>query len=218
MYCYGGPGSNTVNNEWDYLDMWHRMLASKGYIVVSVDNRGTAFRGNEFKKSTYKQLGKLETNDQIEAAKYIASLNYIDKDRIGIWGWSFGGYLSLLSILKGNDIFKMAVAVAPVTNWRFYDNVYTERFMQKPQDNPDGYDNNSPINFVKNLKGKLLIIHGSADDNVHYQNTIEIVKALNNANKQFDMHIYPDKNHGIYGGITRYHLFTKMTNYIISNL
>jgi len=218
MYCYGGPGSNTVNNEWDYLDMWHRMIASKGYIVVSVDNRGTAFRGNEFKKCTYKQLGNLEANDQIEAANYLSGLPYIDNERIGIWGWSFGGYLSLLSILKGSGVFKMAIAVAPVTNWRYYDNIYTERFMQKPQDNPEGYDENSPVNFVKNLKGKLLIIHGTSDDNVHVQNTMEIVKALNNANKQFDMHLYPNKNHGIYGGATRYHLFTKITNYIYNNL
>ena len=218
FYCYGGPGSNTVNNEWDYLDIWHRMMASKGYIVVSVDNRGTAFRGVEFKKCTYKKLGKLEAEDQIDAARYIAGLPYVDPERIGIWGWSFGGYLSLLSLFKGNDVFKMAVAVAPVTNWRYYDNIYTERFMQKPQDNPTGYDQNSPINYVKNLKGKLLVIHGTADDNVHLQNTMELVNALNNANKQFDMHLYPNKNHSIYGGLTRYHLFTKITNYILSNL
>lgn len=218
FYCYGGPGSNTVNNEWNYLDIWHRMMASKGYIVVSVDNRGTAFRGVEFKKCTYKQLGKLEAEDQIDAARFIASLPYVDPHRIGIWGWSFGGYLSLLSLFKGSDVFSMAVAVAPVTNWRYYDNIYTERFMQKPQDNPEGYDQNSPINFVKNYQGKLLIIHGTADDNVHLQNTMELVNALNNANKQFDMHLYPNKNHSIYGGLTRYHLFTKITNFIMENL
>jgi len=218
MTCYGGPGSNTVNNKWEYYDLWYQHLAGKGYIVVSVDNRGTAYRGEEFKKSTYLQLGKLETEDQIAAAKYLGTLGYVDKDRIGIYGWSYGGYLSSLCLLKGSDVFKMAVAVAPVTNWRYYDNIYTERFMRKPQDNPEGYDSNSPINYVKQLKGKYLIVHGSADDNVHFQNTMEMIDALNNANKQYEMHIYPNKNHGIFGGITRYHLFTRMTNFILENL
>jgi dipeptidyl-peptidase-4 len=218
MTCYGGPGVNTVNNSWSYNDLYYQFLASKGYIVASVDNRGTGYRGEEFKKSTYLQLGKLESIDQIEAAQYLADLPYVDGSRIGIQGWSFGGYLSSLALLKGGDVFKMAIAVAPVTNWRYYDNIYTERFLRKPQDNPEGYDDNSPINFVKNLKGKYLIIHGTADDNVHVQNTIEMVNALNNANKQFDMHIYPNKNHSIFGGYTRYHLFNKMTLFIDENL
>ncbi len=218
MTVYGGPGHNTVNDQWEYSMLWHEMLAENGYVVVSVDPRGTGFRGQEFKKSTYMQLGKLETEDMIESAKYLATLPFVDKDRIGIWGWSYGGYLSSLSLFKGADYFKMAIAVAPVTNWRFYDNIYTERYMRKPQDNAEGYDSNSPINFVQNLKGKFLLIHGSADDNVHFQNSMELAEALHKANKQFDMHVYPNKNHGIYGGLTRYHLYRLMTNYIYKNL
>jgi dipeptidyl-peptidase-4 len=218
MYCYGGPGHNTVNDAWEYNSIWHQYLANLGYIVVSVDNRGTGWRGEEFKKMTYKELGKYETIDQIEGAKYLQTLKFVDPDRIGIQGWSFGGYLSSLALLKGNDVFKMAIAVAPVTNWRYYDNIYTERYMRTPQENSDGYDQNSPINFVKDLKGAYLIIHGGGDDNVHVQNTMEMVLALNNANKEFDMHIYPNKNHGIYGGYTRYHLFKKMTDFVLENL
>ncbi|MBA3972078.1 MAG: DPP IV N-terminal domain-containing protein, partial [Bacteroidetes bacterium] len=216
---YGGPGSNKVNNSFDGKDyFWHQMLAEKGYIVMCVDNRGTMYRGKAFKHSTYKQLGKLEVADQIETAKYLGTLPYIDKTRIGTFGWSFGGYLSSLCITKGADYFKMAIAVAPVTNWRYYDNIYTERFMSLPQENASGYDDNSPINHVSKLKGKYLLIHGSADDNVHYQNTMEMITALVNANKQFDMFIYPDKNHGIYGGNTRLHLYNKMTDFILNNL
>ncbi|HVA97447.1 MAG TPA: S9 family peptidase, partial [Bacteroidia bacterium] len=210
MNVYGGPGINTVNNEWggpDYL--WHEMLAEKGYIIVSVDNRGTGGRGKAFKDCTYKELGKYETQDQIDAAKYLGTLAYVDKTRIGIWGWSYGGYMSSLCITKGADYFKTAIAVAPVTNWRYYDSVYTERYMQTPEENPDGYDKNSPINFVDKLRGHYLLIHGTADDNVHFQNTIEMIAALVNANKQFELAIYPDKNHGIYGGNTRLHLYTK---------
>lgn len=219
MTVYGGPGHNTVENQWEGANyLWYQMLAQKGYIVVSVDNRGTQFRGEAFKKSTYKQLGKLETEDQIEAAKYLASLPYVDGSRIGIQGWSYGGYMSSLCITKGADIFKMAIAVAPVTNWRYYDNIYTERFMQTPKENASGYDDNSPINHVARLKGKYLLIHGTADDNVHFQNSAEMVTALVKANKQFDVFYYPDKNHGIYGGNTRLHLYTMMTDYIIKNL
>ena len=219
MYVYGGPGSQTVKNNWNsYNDMWFRMLANSGYIVVSVDNTGTGGKGAEFKKATYKQLGKLEIEDQIDAAKYFGSLPYIDKSRIGMFGWSFGGYMTSLAMTKCADIFKMGIAVAPVTNWRFYDTVYTERYMQTPEENYTGYDDNSPINYVEKLKGKYLLIHGSADDNVHYQNTMLMINAIVNANKQFDLFIYPDKNHGIYGGNTRLHLYTKMTNYIKTNL
>jgi len=216
---YGGPGSNKVNNAFDGRDyFWHQMLAEKGYIVMCVDNRGTMYRGKAFKHSTYKQLGKLEVADQIETAKYLGTLPYIDKSRIGTFGWSFGGYLSSLCITKGADYFKMAIAVAPVTNWRYYDGIYTERFMSLPQENASGYDDNSPINHVSKLRGKYLLIHGSADDNVHYQNTMEMVNALVNANKQFDLFVYPDKNHGIYGGNTRLHLYNKMTDFILNNL
>ncbi|MCE3278672.1 MAG: dipeptidyl aminopeptidase/acylaminoacyl peptidase [Bacteroidetes bacterium] len=216
---YGGPGRNMVNNSFDGRDYyWHQMLAQKGYIVMCVDNRGTLYRGAEFKKSTYKQLGKLEVADQIETAKYLGTLPFVDKTRIGTFGWSYGGYLSSLCITKGADYFKTAIAVAPVTNWRYYDNIYTERFMSLPQENASGYDDNSPINHVKLLKGKYLLIHGSGDDNVHVQNTMEMVSALVAANKQFDLFIYPDKNHSIYGGNTRLHLYNKMTDFIINNL
>ncbi|MCE9538686.1 MAG: S9 family peptidase, partial [Bacteroidetes bacterium] len=216
---YGGPGRNMVNNSFDGSSyFWHQMLAQKGYIVMCVDNRGTGYRGVAFKKCTYKQLGKLEVADQIETAKYLGTLPYVDKTRIGTFGWSFGGYLSSLCITKGADYFKTAIAVAPVTNWRYYDNIYTERFMSLPQENANGYDDNSPINYVNKLKGKYLLIHGSGDDNVHYQNTMQMVTALVNANKQFDLFIYPDKNHGISGGNTRLHLYTKMTNFILDNL
>lgn len=216
---YGGPGSNRVNNAFDGRDYyWHQLLAEKGYIVMCVDNRGTMYRGVAFKKCTYKQLGKLEVADQIETAKYLATLPYVDAARIGTFGWSFGGYLSSLCITKGADYFKMAIAVAPVTNWRYYDNIYTERFMSLPQENASGYDDNSPINHVKELSGKYLLIHGSGDDNVHYQNSMEMISALVAANKQFDLFIYPDKNHSIYGGNTRTHLYNKMTDFILNNL
>ena len=197
---------------------WYQMLAQKGYVIVCVDNRGTGGKGAEFKKMTYKELGKYETIDQIDAAKYFGSLNYIDEKRIGIQGWSYGGYMSSLAITKGADVFNLAVAVAPVTNWRYYDNIYTERYMQTPQENPSGYDENSPINHVEKLKGKYLLIHGTADDNVHVQNTYEMSSALVRANKQFDLFVYPDKNHGIYGKNTRYHLYKKITNFILDNL
>ena len=197
---------------------WYQMLAQKGYVIACVDNRGTGGKGAEFKKMTYKELGKYETIDQIDAAKYFGSLNYIDQTRIGIQGWSYGGYMSSLAITKGADVFNLAVAVAPVTNWRYYDNIYTERYMQTPQENPSGYDDNSPINHVEKLKGKYLLIHGTADDNVHVQNTYEMSSALVRANKQFDLFVYPDKNHGIYGKNTRYHLYKKITNFILDNL
>ncbi len=216
---YGGPGNNTVLNRWEGANyMWHQLLAQKGYIVVSVDNRGTGFKGEKFKKITYSNLGHYETLDQIEAARYFGSLPYIDKNRIGIQGWSFGGYLSSLCITKGNDVFKLAIAVAPVTNWRYYDTIYTERYLGLPKDNAKGYDDNSPLNFADDLKGKYLLIHGSSDDNVHYQNAAEMAMALQNANKQFDFMMYPNKNHGIGGGVIRLNLFTKMTDFITNNL
>lgn len=219
LYVYGGPGAQTVNNSWGWNDyFWHQLLAQKGFVVISVDNRGTGARGETFKKMTYKELGKYETEDMISTAKYLNSLPYIDGNRIGIYGWSYGGFMATSAITKGADQFNTAVAVAPVTSWRYYDNIYTERFMQKPQDNPEGYDNNSPINHVDKLKGNYLLIHGSADDNVHYQNAMELIEALVKADKQFDLMIYPNKNHGIYGGNTRKHVFDKITNFLIENL
>ncbi len=219
MFVYGGPGSQTVEDSWGSFNyFWFQHLASLGYMVVSVDNRGTGARGEAFKKLTYKQLGKYETEDQIAAAKYFATLPYIDGSRIGIFGWSYGGYMSSLCLTKGADVFKMAIAVAPVTNWRYYDNIYTERYMQTPQENADGYDNNSPINHIDKMKGEYLLIHGMADDNVHFQNATEMTTALVKANKQFEQFSYPNKNHGIYGGNTRLHLYHLMTNFIKKNL
>ena len=219
MFQYSGPGSQSVSNTWfGANDYWYQMLAQQGYLVVCVDGRGTGYRGAEFKKMTYKELGKYEVIDQIEAAKELGKLPYIDENRIGIWGWSYGGFMSSNALFKGNDVFKMAIAVAPVTNWRNYDSVYTERFMQTPQENASGYDENSPINHVDKLKGKFLLVHGSADDNVHVQNSMQMIEALVQANKQFEWAIYPDKNHGIYGGNTRQHLYQKMTDFIKNNL
>ena len=219
MYQYSGPGSQQVNNDWNGSDdYWFQMLAQQGYIVACVDGRGTGFKGAAFKKVTQKELGKYEVEDQIDAAKVIGNYPYVDKNRIGIWGWSYGGFMASNCILKGADVFKMAIAVAPVTNWRFYDSIYTERYMQTPQENATGYDENSPINHVNKLKGKYLLIHGSGDDNVHVQNSMQMMEALIQANKQFDSQIYPDKNHGIYGGKTRIQLFNKMTNFNKENL
>jgi len=219
MHVYGGPGINTVHDAWGGQNFaWFQLLTQKGYIVVSVDARGTGYRGRDFKHCTYLQLGKYETEDQIAAAKWLGDLPYVDKNRIGIFGWSYGGYMSSLCITKGVGVFKSAIAVAPVTNWRYYDNIYTERFMRTPQENGENYDVNSPINHIAELQGNYLLVHGSADDNVHYQNTMEMINALVNANKQFDLFIYPNKNHGIYGGNTRLHLYNKMTNFILDNL
>ena len=219
MYVYGGPSSPTARNRWDDGNgMWFRMLAQKGYIVVTVDNRGTEPRGEKFRKSTYLQLGKYEALDQIDAAKYLGSLAYIDKERIGIFGWSFGGYLSSLCLAKGNDVFKMAIAVAPVTNWKWYDTIYTERYMRTPAENSDGYEQNSPINFADKIKGKYLLVHGFADDNVHFQHASEMSRVLIENNIEFDQMFYPNKNHGIYGGLTRLHLYNKMTKFILTNL
>ncbi len=219
MYQYSGPGSQQVTNDWNtHDDYWYMMLAEQGYIVACVDGRGTGYKGAAFKKLTQNQLGKLEVQDQIDAAKVIGNYSYVDKTRIGIWGWSFGGFMASNCIFQGADVFKMAVAVAPVTNWRFYDSIYTERYMKTPQENASGYDENSPVNHVEKLKGKFLLIHGSGDDNVHVQNSMEMMEALIQANKQFDSQIYPDKNHGIYGGYTRIQLFNKITNFIKTNL
>ena len=220
MFQYSGPGSQQVGNHWNIdKDYWHNMLAQKGMIVVCVDGRGTGFKGADFKKSTYLNLVKYETEDQIEAAKQLAERSYIDEDNIGIWGWSFGGHMSTNSLLKGSDIFTTAIAVAPVTSWRFYDTVYTERFLRTPQENPSGYDDNSPVNYADKLQGNYLLVHGTGDDNVHVQNSYRMINALIEANKQFDMHIVPDRTHGIRKGKNvRLNLFTKMTNFVEEHL
>jgi len=219
MNLYGGPGSQQVLDKWSGGDRyWYQMMADKGYIIACVDNRGTGGRGEAFKKCTYLTLGKLETADQIEAAKYLGNLPYADKNRIGIFGWSYGGFMSSSCLFKGNDVFKAAISVAPVTSWRWYDNIYTERYMQTEKTNPSGYKENSPVNFADKMKGNLLLVHGMADDNVHFQNSAELVNALVKANKQFDTYYYPNRNHGIYGGNTRLHLYTKMTNFLLEKL
>ncbi len=219
MFQYSGPGSQQVADRWHATnDYWHMMLAQQGYLVVCVDGRGTGYKGRDFKKTTQLQLGKYEVEDQIFAAKYFGNLPYVDANRIGIWGWSYGGFMSSNCLLQGADVFKMAIAVAPVTNWRFYDTIYTERYMKTPQENPRGYDDNSPINHLNNLQGKYLIIHGTADDNVHVQNAMRMIRALQLNGKDFDQAIYPDTNHGIYGGKIRIQLYQKMTDYILKNL
>lgn len=216
---YNGPGSQTVRNSFGRGDMWQHYLAQEGIMIVSVDTRGTGARGEEFKKMTYRELGKYETIDMVEAAKYLGSLDYVDEDKIAIFGWSYGGYMSALCMTKGAEIFDAGIAVAPVTNWRYYDNIYTERFMRTPQENPDGYDHNSPINHVDKLEGPFLLIHGMADDNVHPQNSIDLITALVAAGKDFEMMFYPNSNHGIYTGKnTRFHLYEKMTGFLFENL
>ena len=219
FFVYGGPGHQTVQNMWSGANyMWYQYLAQKGYMVITIDNRGSGGRGEAFKKMTYLNLGKYETMDYIAAAKYFGQQTYVDAKRIGIFGWSYGGFMASSCITKGADYFKAAVAVAPVTNWRYYDNIYTERYMRTPQVNADGYDNNSPINHVAKIKGKYLIIHGTADDNVHFQNAAEMIKTMNDQNIPYDAEIYPNTNHGIGGGKTRWHLFNKITDFLLLNL
>ena len=220
MTCYGGPGSQQVMNAYSSAQdlAFYQMLAQHGYICVCVDGRGTATRGDAFKKVIYQQMGKYEAIDQIAAANWLKKQSYVDGDRIGIWGWSFGGYLSALSLFRGDGAFKMAISVAPVTNWRYYDNIYTERFMRTPQENPDGYDLNSPTTYAKDLKGSYLLIHGTADDNVHFQNAMELVKALNEAGVEYDQFFFPNKNHFIMGGNTRTYLYNKLAKYILEHL
>jgi len=219
MYVYGGPGSQTVTRSFEggQRGMWHQYLANRGYIVVSVDNRGTGGKGRDFKQQTYKMMGQKESADQAAAARYFASLDYIDGSRIGIWGWSYGGYMSTLSLEEGNDVFSMAIAVAPFT-WRYYDTIYTERYMQTPQLNPEAFDTGSPIKNAGKIKGDYLLIHGTADDNVHFQTAVELIDALIDAGVQFDLMIYPNRNHGIYGGNTREHLYRRMSSFMLEKL
>lgn len=219
MYQYSGPNSQEVADRFPIRDyFWHNMLAQKGYIIYCADGTGTGFRGEAFRKKTYLQLGKYESDDQIAVAKNLAKLPFVDASRIGIWGWSFGGFMSSTCILKGADVFKAAIAVAPVTNWRFYDNIYTERYMRLPSENEGGYDNNAPEKMTANLKGKFLLIHGTGDDNVHFQNSVALVNNLIKDGKEFDAEYYPDRTHGISGGNTRLHLYRRMTNFILENL
>ena len=220
MYVYGGPGSQTVTKAFGsgQRPMWHQYLANQGYIIVSVDNRGTGARGSEFKKQVYKQLGQLETADQIAAANEISTLPYVDADRIGIWGWSYGGYMSSLAIAEGSNIFSTAIAVAPVTSWRYYDTIYTERYMQTPQMNPEGYNEGAPLTKADQIEGNYLLIHGTGDDNVHFQNTVEMIDALVEADVDFETMIYPNRAHSIYGGNSRKHLYQLMSDFILENL
>ncbi len=219
LFCnYGGPGSQQVANRWGAVSSWHQYLAQQGIIIVCVDNTGTGFRGEAFKKKTYLQLGKLEIEDQIDAAKYMATLPYVDSKRIGHYGWSFGGFMSSLAITKGADVFALAVAGAPVTNWRYYDNIYTERYMRTPAENKQGYDENAPLNYVKNIKGKFLIVHGTADDNVHFQNSVMMVNEMIKQNIDFESAYYPNKAHGIRGDNADLHLWRTISRFIITNL
>ena len=221
IYVYGGPGNQQVANSYGYADYyWYHMLSQQGYVIFCFDGRGTGGRGAQFKKQTYGNMGHMECEDAIEAARWLGQQPWVDKERIGIWGWSFGGYLSTLSLLKGNDVFKMAIAVAPVMNWRYYDNIYTERYLGLPKDNAKGYDDNSPLNFADRLQGNYLLIHGTGDDNVHFQNSAEMVEKLEAAGKQFDFRIYPNKNHSIFDatGSTRLNLYQLMTDFIMRKL
>lgn len=216
MFQYSGPNSQQVLDSYSFD--WERYLSTKDILVVCVDGRGTGARGEAFRKCTYMNMGDLESKDQVEAAHALAELPYVDGNRMAIWGWSFGGYNTLMALTVGKGTFKVGIAVAPPTDWRYYDTVYTERFMRTPQENQRGYDLTSPLKRVNELQGKLLLIHGTADDNVHFKQTMDYAEALVQANKQFDMHVYRDRNHGIYGGNTRYHLYTKMSNYLFDNL
>jgi dipeptidyl-peptidase-4 len=204
MTQYSGPNSQQVLDKWE-MD-WEYFLASQGYVVACVDGRGTGARGEDFRKQTYMQLGKLESDDQVAAARYLGALDYVDAERIGIWGWSYGGFMSAL-VMSRSDLFKAGISVAPITHWKFYDTVYTERFMRMPRENPSGYDQFAPLNLAENLKGRLFLIHGTADDNVHVQNAMEYTDRLVQAGKQFDMFIYPNRAHSIRGGNTRMHLY-----------
>ncbi|MEI6554045.1 MAG: S9 family peptidase [Paludibacter sp.] len=216
MVQYSGPNSQEVQDKWK-ID-WEYYLATQGYVVACVDGRGTAARGVEFRKCTYQQLGILETKDQVEAAKYLSQQSFIDKDRIGIWGWSYGGFMTLMSMTTGEKVFKAGIAVAPVTDWRFYDSSYTERFMRRPQENFKGYDLSSALQRADKLEGRLLLVHGTADDNVHAQNTMLYIDKLVSADKQFEMQLYTDKNHSILGKQTRHHLYIRMSEFLFKNL
>lgn len=216
MYQYSGPGSQEVLDKWGIS--WETYMASQGFVVVCVDGRGTGGRGAEFEKCTYLNIGVKEAKDQVAAAQYLATLPYVDKSRIGIWGWSYGGYMTLMSMSEGTPVFKAGVAVAAPTDFRFYDTIYTERFMRTPKENAEGYKGSSAFTRADKLHGNLLLVHGMADDNVHFQNCTEYAEQLVQLDKQFDMQVYTNRNHGIYGGNTRQHLYTRLTNFFLNNL
>lgn len=216
MVQYSGPGAQLVLNKFSFG--WEYYLSQQGYMVVCVDGRGTGARGEEFKKCTYLQLGHLESDDQIAVAHQLADLPYVDGNRIGIWGWSYGGFMTALCMSRGEGVFKAGISVAPVTHYKFYDTIYTERYMRTPQENPDGYNNFSPIMLAGNFEGRMLLCHGMADDNVHFQNTADYSEALVQAGKQFEMQVYRNRNHGIYGGNTRLHLYHRFEDFLERNL
>jgi dipeptidyl-peptidase-4 len=214
MYVYGGPGSQTVTDAWGGRRfLWHQLLAREGYVVVSVDNRGTGARGNAFESQTYLRLGQLETADQIHAANWLADQPWADGSRIGIWGWSYGGYMTLLSLLDGGDRFAAGVSVAPVTHWKFYDTIYTERFMRTPRENPEGYEKGAPLTKADRLESALLLVHGTHDDNVHFQQSTQMVDAFVAAGEQFEFFMYPNKTHSISGRDTQLHLWSMMLDF-----
>jgi len=216
MVQYSGPNSQQVLDRYGFD--WEYYLASIGFIVVSVDGRGTGARGEAFRKCTYLRMGELESRDQVEAAQALGKLPYVDQKNMAIWGWSFGGYNTLMAMSVGNGTFKAGISVAPPTDWKYYDTVYTERYMRTPNENFEGYAATSPIRLAKDLQGKLLLVHGTADDNVHFHQAMDYAEALVQAGKQFEMQIYKDRNHGISGGNTRYHLYTRKVNFLLDNL
>lgn len=218
IHTYGGPGSQRVRNIWPgERGLWHQLMVQKGYLIFVVDNRGTGWKGNDFKNRVYRNMGN-GVIDQMGGARYLSSLPYVDADRIGIWGWSGGGWMTCLAMTRGAEYFKAGVAVAPVTDLRNYDTIWTERYMDQPEDNPTGYDESNPMSYIDAYRGGLLLIHGDADDNVHLSNTMQMAYALQNARKPFQMMIYPRKLHGILGRDTRVHLFNTITDFLLKNL
>src|SRR5690606_2347521 len=219
LYVYGGPGHQSVTDAWQgtrYL--WHQSLAAQGYIVASVDNRGTGGRGRDFKNLVHLDLGKWEASDQMEAARYFAGLPYVDRTRIGIWGWSYGGYLTALTLMKGGDLFRAGMSVAPVTDWRLYDTIYTERYMSTPAANPEGYADSAPLDHVTGLASDFLLVHGTGDDNVHAQNSLMLADRLQAAGKQFDFMLYPKQTHSISDGNAQIHLYTLLSEWVREHL
>jgi dipeptidyl-peptidase-4 len=219
MTVYGGPGSQTVTDDWGGANyLWHQMLAQRGVVVVSVDNRGTGARGRAFRDVTYRHLGLRESDDQIAAARWLARQSWVDGSRIGIWGWSYGGYMAALTAFRGGDVFRAAISVAPVTDWRLYDAIYTERYMRTPQENAKGYDESSAQRYADGLTASYLLVHGTGDDNVHPQNTIQLADRLQAAGKPFRLMLYPNRTHAIAGGNTRVHLFDMLTAFVEEEL
>jgi dipeptidyl-peptidase 4 len=217
VFQYSGPRAPSVRNVYG-PDSWGQLLVQKGYLVVTLDTRGSGYRGEKFVKQTYREMGKLELEDLLAGGKYLAGLPYVDGSRLGVYGWSYGGFMASLVMTKGAGVYKLGIAGAPVTNWQYYDNIYTERFMQLPKDNPSGYDDNSPVKYADKLEGRFLLIHGTGDDNVHFQNSVALQDALILAGKQFRSFYYPDDPHGIRGAKRRHHLYTMMTDFILENL